>query len=158
MKFKNGNIDDITIINIKKYTDERGSLIETYRLDTLPDNIKPVMSYASYTKPGITRGPHEHKFQTDIFSFLGPANFKLYLWDNRKSSKTYRNYLEITAGIDNPTTIIIPPGIVHGYKNISTDIDGMVLNYPDRLYKGKNKKDEIDEIRHEDNSNTIFKI
>ncbi len=158
MEYKKGDIDGVKIIPLKKNTDKRGFLIETFRIDTLPENIQPEMSYASYTKPGVSRGPHEHKYQTDIFSFIGPGDFRIKLWDNRKDSKTYRNFMEIHAGEKNPATIIVPPGVIHGYKNISKDSDAMVLNYPDKLYKGRDKKEEVDEIRHEDVTDSVFKI
>ena len=116
------------------------------------------MSYISYTEPGITRGPHEHTEQTDIFSFVGPGNFLLKLWDNRKESSTYLNFTEIYAGQDNPITVIIPPGVVHGYKNISVTARGMVLNFPDRLYMGWGKKEAVDEIRHEDENDSPFQM
>ena len=32
----------------------------------------------------------------------------------------------------------------------------MVLNYPDRLYRGLDKKEEVDEIRHEDNEDEFY--
>ena len=51
--------------------------------------------------------------------------------------------------------ILIPPGIVHGYKNISEDL-GMVINYPDKLYKGWNKEEEVDEIRHEEKEDNFY--
>jgi len=114
------------------------------------------MSYISYTKPRIARGPHEHLKQTDIFTFVGPGNFLLKLWDNRPGSSTYQNYTEIIAGAGNPLTIIVPPGIVHGYKNISTTETGMVLNYPDQLFMGPGKKEPVDEIRHENNPENPF--
>ena len=114
------------------------------------------MSYVSFTKPGIGRGPHEHIGQTDLFAFFGPGDFELQLWDNRKKSATYGNKMIINCGEKNPRAVIVPPRIVHGYKNISLDIDGMVLNYPDKLYKGKCKRDEIDEIRHEDSMDEFF--
>ena len=34
---------------------------------------------------------------------------------------------------------------------------GMVLNYPDRLYKGSGKKEEVDEIRHEDKEDEFYR-
>jgi len=101
MKFKKGDIEGIIIKKLTKYTDERGYLIETFREDTLPDRLKPVMSYISFTKPGIARGPHEHRKQTDIFCFIGPGNFEIKLWDNRKESSTFGKFIEITGGLGN---------------------------------------------------------
>ena len=138
------------------FSDERGFLVETFRIDNLLDNLQPVMSYVSYTKPGVTRGPHEHEEQTDIFCFMGPGNFKIKLWDNRKESDNYGNCLEVIGGKDNPIRVVVPPGVVHGYKNISKEEDGMVLNYPDKLYRGWGKKEEVDEIRHEDKEDEFY--
>ena len=135
--------------------DERGYLLEIFREDTLPDRLKPVMSYVSFTKPRIVRGPHEHIKQTDVFCFIGPGSFKIKLWDNRKNGKTSGSFMEIKGGKNNPILIIIPPGIVHGYKNISEEL-AMVINYPDKLYKGWNKAEEVDEIRHEEKEDEFY--
>jgi dTDP-4-dehydrorhamnose 3,5-epimerase len=34
----------------------------------------------------------------------------------------------------------------------------MVINCPNRLFMGEGKKEEIDEIRHEDDPDTIYRI
>ena len=156
MKFKNGEIEGVIIKKLTRFSDERGYLIETFRIDNLPDKLKPVMSYTSYTKTGIARGPHEHEEQTDIFCFMGPGNFKIKLWDNRKNSKTFDNYIELIGGKDNPIQVVVPPGVVHAYRNISEETDGMVINYPDKLYRGWGKKEEVDEIRHEDKEDEFY--
>ena len=151
-----GQIEGVVVKKLTKFPDRRGFLCETFRLDELPPDLKPVMSYISYTEPGIARGPHEHREQTDIFVFLGPGNFFLKLWDNRAESATRGNFMELIAGTDNPIMMIIPPGVVHGYRNISSTERGMVLNFPDRLYMGWGKQEEVDEIRHEDETDSPF--
>jgi len=156
MEFKKGEIKGVIIEKLIKFCDGRGFLIETFRIDNLPDNLQPVMSYLSYTRPGIARGPHEHKKQTDIFCFMGPSNFRIKLWDNRKGSKTFGCCMDIVGGEDNPIRVVVPPGVVHGYKNISKKADGMVLNYPDKLYGGWDRKEEVDEIRHEDKEDEFY--
>ena len=156
MEFKKGEIEGVVIEKLIKFSDERGFLVETFRVDNLPDDLQPVMNYVSFTRLGIARGPHEHKKQTDIFCFMGPGNFKVKLWDNRKKSNNYGNCLEVIGGKDNPIRVVVPPGVVHGYKNISKGVDGMVLNYPDKLYRGWDKKEEVDEIRHEDKEDEFY--
>lgn len=148
-------IKDLVIKNLNKYEDERGWLSEIWRVDE--SNFRPEMGYVSVTKPGVVRGPHEHKFQADGFVFLGPGNFKLYLWDNRKQSETFEEKMEIEVGENNPIFVIVPPGVVHGYQCIS-DVDAFCINLPDKLYKGQNKQEEVDEIRHEQDPGSIFKI
>jgi dTDP-4-dehydrorhamnose 3,5-epimerase len=150
-------IEGVEIKKLKKFNDDRGWLMETFRVDELEEKNVPVMSYVSMTKPGVKRGPHEHKEQTDIFVFIGPGEFELYLWDNRKDSKTFGEYFKETFGQNNPASIVVPQGVVHGYKNIS-DKDAWCLNYPNRLYMGINKQEEVDEIRHEDDEESEFKI
>lgn len=153
-----GQIEGVVIKKLTKYPDRRGYLCETFRLDELPPNLKPVMSYVSYTEPGIARGPHEHREQTDIFAFIGPGNFLLKLWDDRAGSATRGSCMEIIAGKDNPLTVVIPPGVVHGYRNISPAECGMVLNFPDKLYMGWGKQETVDEIRHEDSAESPFNM
>jgi len=60
-------------------------------------------------------------------------------------------------GEDNPILVVVPPGVVHGYKNVSRTIRGMVLNYPDRLFMGHGKKEAVDEVRHEDAGDEFYK-
>lgn len=148
-------IKNVIIKQLNKFEDERGWLTEIYRSDELDYN--PVMGYVSSTKPGVVRGPHEHKFQSDCFVFIGPGNFELHLWDNQAGSETKGEYLKIEAGENNPVMVIVPPGVVHGYKNIS-DKDAWCINLPDKLYKGKNKQEEADEIRWESKDDSPYKI
>jgi dTDP-4-dehydrorhamnose 3,5-epimerase len=148
-------IEGVIIKNIKKYADDRGWLAEIWRKDETKYN--PVMGYVSITKPGIVRGPHEHKFQADGFVFLGPGNFKLYLWDNRENSSTFKEEMGIEVGENNPVFVIVPPGVVHGYKCISEE-GACCINFPDKLYKGENKKEEADEIRWEQDPDSPYKI
>lgn len=54
-------------------------------------------------------------------------------------------------------SVVIPPGVVHAYKNIGS-VDGVVMNFPDRLYAGPGRTEPVDEIRHEDDPESPFKI
>ena len=153
--FQNGKIHDVVIRNLTKYVDERGWLTELYRADEISAEYAPVMGYVSITRPDIARGPHEHAAQADCFAFLGPSNFKVFLWDNRKGSATYMVRQIVYAGEDAPRSIIIPRGVVHAYRNIGEG-RGMVLNFPNRLFAGEGKKHPVDEIRHEADPGTSF--
>jgi dTDP-4-dehydrorhamnose 3,5-epimerase len=156
VKFEKGAIQGVYVHPLIKHVDERGYLVETFRSDPLPHGLSPVMSYVSYTEPGGARGPHEHKSQTDIFAFLGPGDFEVYLWDNRQESATFGTRMVIFTGINNPSQVIVPPGVVHAYRNISKTERGMVINHPDQLYAGRQKKEPVDEIRHEDAQDSFF--
>ena len=153
--FRNGTIQDVIVRNLSKFMDDRGWLAELFREDEISADLYPAMGYVSMTAPGVTRGPHEHADQADCFAFLGPSNFKIYLWDNRKPSPTYLTRQIVFGGEDAPRSLIIPRGIVHAYRNIG-DRQGMVLNFPNRLYAGEGKKNPVDEIRHETDPTNIF--
>ncbi|MDA8158962.1 MAG: dTDP-4-dehydrorhamnose 3,5-epimerase family protein [Deltaproteobacteria bacterium] len=153
--FKLSDIKGVVVKDIKKYVDERGWLAELYRSDELEESILPQMSYISLTMPGIARGPHEHKYQTDYFCFIGPSDFKIILWDNRKNSPTYLNKTVLFLGENKPSALIVPPGIVHAYKNVGGK-NGLVINAANKLFAGKMKKEQIDEIRYENDPDAFF--
>jgi dTDP-4-dehydrorhamnose 3,5-epimerase len=131
--------------------------VSFYRHDELEKEFYPVMTYISSTRPGVTRGPHEHVDQADFFCFLGPSTFKLRLWDNRPASSSFNCVMTVEVGETNPNSVLIPAGVVHAYKNVGTT-DGVVVNCPNRLYMGHGKRDPIDEIRHEDDPETVYRI
>jgi dTDP-4-dehydrorhamnose 3,5-epimerase len=156
--FQKGKIQGVVVYPLLKFVDERGWLAELFRCDNLEKEFYPAMAYISVTEPNVQRGPHEHVEQADLFCFVGSGNFKLRMWDNRPDSTTYRNVMTMFVGVDNPQAVIIPKGVVHAYKNVSTTEKGVVINCPNRLYMGEKKKEEIDEIRHEDEPDTIFRM
>src|SRR5262245_68026 len=155
--FRSGPIDGVIFKQLKQFQDTRGWLCELFRLDELDAQFHPVMAYISMTLPGVARGPHEHRDQADYFCFLGPSNFKLFMWDNRPGSPTYQNRHSIITGIDNPQAVVVPIGVVHAYKNVGTE-PGIVFNAPNRLYRGKGRAEPVDEIRHEQDEGSIFSM
>jgi dTDP-4-dehydrorhamnose 3,5-epimerase len=155
--FKDGEIEGVVVRKLVRNLDSRGWLIELFRSDDMDPEYFPAMSYISSTNPGVTRGPHEHWDQADLFCFLGPSNFKLRVWDNRKDSETFLCRSTLIVGEDNPATVLIPAGVVHAYQNVG-DVDGIVINCPNRLYRGAGRKEEVDEIRHEDDGDTLYRM
>src|SRR5690349_3963206 len=155
--FTEGEIKGVVVRELKKYPDQRGWLTELFRKDELDAEFLPAMAYISSTNPGVTRGPHEHWDQADYFCFIGPSNFKLRLWDNRKDSATFGSMMTMIVGETNPAAVLIPAGVVHGYKNVG-ETDGIVINCPNRLYAGAGRKEEVDEIRHENDGESTFRM
>jgi dTDP-4-dehydrorhamnose 3,5-epimerase len=145
-------MDGLEVRELSIYEDHRGWVGEIIRADEI--TLKPLMAYVSMTNPGVIRGPHEHREQTDYFCFIG--RFRLYLWDNRETSSTYKEHKTIDTS-DIPTIAVVPPGIVHAYKNISTS-NGFVINLPDRLYRGQGRAEAVDEIRYENDLSSPFRI
>ena len=147
--FHVGSIEGVVFRPLRRFDDRRGWLIELFREDELPADSLPAMAYVSQTEPGVTRGPHAHHDQSDYFAFVGPGDFKLYLWDNRPDSSTYRARQTVVVGASNMQAVVVPPGVVHAYQNVS-DHAGWVFNAPNRLYAGRGRAEVVDEIRWED--------
>jgi len=151
------NIPGVIIKKLNKFSDARGWLLECFRQDQMDKEIYPLMSYISMSHPETVRGPHEHLYQTDYFCFFGSSAFKLYLWDNRKGSSFYGQRLMHIIKENEPQVIIIPPRIVHAYKNIGSN-PGFVINCPNKLYAGPGKKEKVDEVRYEDDQTSLFNL
>lgn len=140
-----------------KYADQRGWLAEIFRTDELaPENL-PAMAYVSVTKPGVARGPHAHRHQTDLFCFYGPGDFRVSLWDNRNDSPTFGVRQDFLLGESQPAVLIVPPGVVHGYKNVGDGL-GFVCNFANRLYRGEGRGEPVDELRFEDDPDSPFQL
>jgi len=147
-------IPGIVIRPLGRFEDQRGWLSELFREDELPEGFLPVMGYLSVTKPGVARGPHEHREQTDGFAFLD-GEYDLYLWENRPGRGEAAERHRVGAG--SPVLVIVPPGVVHAYRNVGPR-DAFVLNFPNQLYAGRGKKEPVDEIRHEDDEGSRFSM
>lgn len=156
--FTDGEIEDVVTYPLRKYLDDRGWLAELFRHDEISEEFYPAMAYISVTRPLVQRGPHEHVDQADLFCFIGPGNFMMRMWDNRPESPTYRHRMTMVVGADEPYAVIVPKGVVHAYKNVSPDEQGVVINCPNRLYMGPGKKDPVDEIRHEEDPDTEYRM
>ena len=155
MPFVEGPIEGVVIRKFQRHSDKRGWLAELFRSDELAQGFHPSMAYVSATLPKVVRGPHEHVEQTDYFCFLGPGRFKVTLWDNREGSPSYLRRMELILGEDNPASVLVPKGVVHCYRCVSSE-PGWVFNAPDRLYMGEGRRSPVDEIRHEDDPENVF--
>jgi dTDP-4-dehydrorhamnose 3,5-epimerase len=139
------------------HQDQRGWLAEIFRQDEVAPDQVPAMAYVSVTQPGVGRGPHAHRDQTDMFCFTGPGDFRVTLWDNRPDSLTFQARQDFLLGESCPGVLIVPPGVVHGYRNVG-DQPGWVLNFANRLYRGPGRVEPVDEIRFEDEPDSPFRL
>ena len=80
--------------------------------------------YVSVAYPGVVKGWHYHKRQTDYFTIV-KGMMKVVLYDQRKESPTF--------GELNPVLLVIPPMVVHGMKAIGTE-PGYLVNCPTEPY------------------------
>ena len=133
-------IEGVTVRRLRVIPDERGYLMEILRSDW-DEYEKFGQVYLTAAFPGVVKGWHYHKLQTDHFACVhGMA--KVVLYDSREDSSTYRQVDEFFAGDRNPCLIKIPPLVMHGFKGVGQDVT-LIINVPTQLYD----YDEPDEYR-----------
>jgi dTDP-4-dehydrorhamnose 3,5-epimerase len=125
---------------LKVISDERGRLIEMLRNDDKDFFTKFGQLYATTVYPGVVKGWHYHKKQTDNFIVIS-GMVKVVLYDSRKGSPTYRQISEFFMGEHNFSILQIPPLVYHGFKGIGTK-EAIVICCPTEVYNYK-KPDEF---------------
>jgi len=124
-------IQGVIVKKLKVIPDERGRLMEIMRDD---DEFfqKFGQVYLSVVYPGVVKGWHYHKKQTDHFVFVkGMA--KVVLYDDREGSPTRGQVNEFFMGEHNPILLVIPPLVLHGMKGIGTE-PAYLINTPTEHY------------------------
>ena len=112
--------------------DERGRLFEILRRDE-PLFRRFGQVYCTTVHPGIVKGWHYHKKQTDHFACVA-GMIKLVAYDGRKGSPTHGLVNEFFIGVHNPMLVVIPPLVLHGFKGISSH-EAIVINVPTEPYR-----------------------
>ncbi len=125
-------IEGVQVKQLKVIADERGRLMEVLRRD---DKIfkKFGQVYMTTCYPGMVKGWHYHKKQTDHFVCV-KGMIKLVLYDSRKNSETFQEVNEFFLGIHNPILVQVPTWVYHGFKGISED-EAVVINVPTEPYR-----------------------
>ncbi|KNZ70045.1 dTDP-4-dehydrorhamnose 3,5-epimerase [Thermincola ferriacetica] len=141
-------IDGVKIKRLRVIPDERGRLMEMLRCD---DDlfIKFGQAYITTAYPGVVKGWHYHKKQTDNFVVV-KGMMKVVLYDSREDSPTKGVINEFFMGEHNPILLQIPPYVFHGFKCIS-ETEAMVVNFPTEPYN----YDDPDEFRVHPHDNDI---
>lgn len=124
-------IDGVKIKKLRVIPDERGFLMEMLRSD---DEIfeKFGQVYVTVCYPGVVKGWHYHRKQTDHFTVVkGMA--KVVLYDGREGSPTHGEINEFFMGDMNQILLKIPPLVMHGFKAIGTE-PAYVINCPTEVY------------------------
>lgn len=124
-------IEGVAFKELRLIPDERGYLMEMLRAD---DEIfaKFGQVYLSVAYPGVVKGWHYHKVQTDYFTIV-KGMMKVVLYDGRPDSPTKGEVNECFIGELNPLLVVIPPGVLHGMKAIG-DAPGYLVNCPTETY------------------------
>ncbi|MBC7251769.1 MAG: dTDP-4-dehydrorhamnose 3,5-epimerase family protein [Anaerolineae bacterium] len=124
-------IEGVTVRKLRLIPDERGFLMEMLRSDW-EEFDKFGQVYVTAVYPGVVKGWHYHKIQTDRFVCVA-GMAKVVLYDGREGSPTYGEVNEFFMGVQNPILLKIPPGVMHGFKGISQEMT-LIVNIPSELY------------------------
>jgi dTDP-4-dehydrorhamnose 3,5-epimerase len=77
--------------------------------------------YFSTVYPGVVKGWHRHQEMTLNYACIS-GRIKLVLYDDRPSSKSKGELLEIFLGADNYSLVVIPPCVWNGFKGMSEPV------------------------------------
>ncbi len=138
-------IKDVRTKVLRVIPDERGRLMEILRSD---DEFftKFGQVYMTTAYPGVVKGWHYHKRQTDHFSVV-KGMIKLVLYDSRDGSPTKGEVNEFFLGEHHPLLVKIPPLVLHGFKCVSQE-EAICINVPTELYDYQ-QPDEYREDPHQ---------
>jgi dTDP-4-dehydrorhamnose 3,5-epimerase len=141
-------IDGVQTKKLKVIPDERGRLMEILRSDDqLYSKFGQVYMTTAY--PGVVKGWHYHKKQTDHFAVV-KGMIKLVLYDGRDDSPTQGEVNQFFLGEHNPLLVKIPASVLHGFKCMSEE-EAICINIPTELFD----YDKPDEFRVHPHDNDI---
>lgn len=111
-------IQDVKITKLKQISDNRGKIMHMLRRDwPIFDSFGEI--YFSTINFGSIKAWHLHKEATLNYACIkGEVNLVLY--DDRKDSKTYGNYQELSLSPKDYFLVTIPPFIWNGFKGLDS--------------------------------------
>ena len=132
-------IKDVSVIELVARVDDRGYLVEIIRA-TDPHFTKfgQVYLVGDLTR-GTTRAFHKHEELWDWF-FISHGSAKFVLVDDRPGSPTYMEQNTFVAGTRNPSLLVIPPGVYHGWMSLEDDTQ--MISTASEIYN-RAKPDEV---------------
>ena len=129
-------IDGVKIKKLKIIPDERGRLMEIFRVSEI--GINPEQVYMTTAFEGVVKDKdnfHMHKNQTDNMCCI-KGKMKLVLVDTRADSKTKGEIDEFEIGEGNFSIVTIPNGVLHAFKSLKNE--AFMINCIDHEYDRSN--------------------
>jgi dTDP-4-dehydrorhamnose 3,5-epimerase len=127
-------IEGVRVREMKNVVKSGGDILcEVFRRDWMLDDGDVDQVFQSVMNPGSISAWHVHHFTTDRL-FASHGVLQIVLFDGRQNSATCGRINEFRFGAVRPALLIIPPGVFHGVRNISTE-PALLLNLVDRAYR-----------------------
>lgn len=112
-------IQDVQIVELKSYADNRGRFLETFRKEWFPQRSWDIMqSNRSDSHANVLRGLHYHHRQVDYW-YVPFGTVRAALFDMRPHSPTYQTVQTIEMGETNEIGLFIPIGVAHGFVSLT---------------------------------------
>jgi dTDP-4-dehydrorhamnose 3,5-epimerase len=133
-------IDGVQVVPLVANVDDRGYLIEVVRAtDPYYTKFGQVYVVGSVTK-GTIRAFHKHQELIDWF-FIAHGSAKFALRDDRPKSQTFQEMNTMVIGTRNPSLIVVPPGVFHGWMALEDNT--LLISTASEVYNRLNP----DEVR-----------
>ena len=120
--------EDLLIIELQLFEDDRGFFYESYNKKNLDKNIVFVQDNESKSNRGVIRGLHFQKpphAQTKLVRCVSGEILDIAV-DLRKNSKTYGKSFSIELSSENNKQLFVPKGFAHGFQVLS---ETAIVNY-----------------------------
>jgi len=112
-------IEGVKIIPLRRIPDERGTIYHMLKR-TDPHFTRFGEIYFSTIYPGVVKGWHLHKNMTLNYACIH-GGVKLAIYDERESSPTRGELMEVFLGPDHYALVVIPPGLWNGFKGMGSE-------------------------------------
>ena len=121
--FKETSIEGVFVIETKKYGDDRGYFIESYKKSVFDEaglSYDFIQDNQSKSKKGVLRGLHfqKHFPQAKLVRCLEGMVFDVCV-DLRKNSPTYGKWEGVVLSAERNNQFLIPRGFAHGFLVLS---------------------------------------
>jgi len=112
-------IEGVSVIPLRRIPDERGTIY--HMLKRTDPHFKGFGEiYFSTVYQGVVKGWHRHKNMTLSYACIY-GRVKLVVYDDRESSPTRKELMELFLGPDDYSLVVIPPGVWNGFKGMAPD-------------------------------------
>jgi len=132
--FQGPTIAGVRRRDLRTIVDGRGDVIELWSLPWVESEglAVPRHVYQSATDFGVVKCWHLHAIHTDQFT-VTRGKMQIVCADVRSDSPTYGEVNSFITGIQRPSLILIPPGVMHGWKALSQP-ESIVVNLQTHPY------------------------
>ena len=121
MKIIKTKFSDLKIVKLKKNSDLRGNLIETYRKKLLKGK-NLIFDYKVFSRKNVLRGFHfQYNYQQIKYVTVLKGKILDCVIDLRKNSKTFGKSFKIILSEKNSLSLYIPAGFAHSYLTLGNE-------------------------------------